>query len=95
MPPTAMVTQLNLRKSLVKLTAVHLVVVILNKCFVLFVYVTAVCQEPCLNGGMCIKPGQCSCPEGFTGTQCETGNGKQTSLKGLIKILKLGSCIAL
>ncbi|XP_033629563.1 protein kinase C-binding protein NELL2-like isoform X2 [Asterias rubens] len=33
---------------------------------------TAVCQEPCLNGGMCIKPGQCSCPEGFTGTQCET-----------------------
>ncbi|CAH1121478.1 unnamed protein product [Ceutorhynchus assimilis] len=32
---------------------------------------TAICSPGCLNGGSCVKPGQCSCPGGYTGTSCE------------------------
>lgn len=31
----------------------------------------AICTPGCLNGGVCLKPGQCSCPGGYTGTLCE------------------------
>ncbi|XP_050303564.1 protein kinase C-binding protein NELL1-like isoform X2 [Anthonomus grandis grandis] len=30
-----------------------------------------ICMPKCLNGGVCLKPGQCSCPGGYTGTSCE------------------------
>ncbi|XP_076665417.1 epidermal growth factor-like protein slowdown [Andrena cerasifolii] len=30
------------------------------------------CPAPCLNGGMCTSPGRCTCPKGFTGSQCQT-----------------------
>ncbi|XP_022112154.1 protein kinase C-binding protein NELL2-like isoform X2 [Acanthaster planci] len=33
---------------------------------------SAVCRKQCLNGGICNQPGQCECPPGFTGEQCET-----------------------
>ncbi|KAL0129830.1 hypothetical protein PUN28_001822 [Cardiocondyla obscurior] len=31
-----------------------------------------VCTAPCLNGGVCTSPGKCTCPRGYTGTQCQT-----------------------
>ncbi|XP_060531574.1 protein kinase C-binding protein NELL1-like isoform X2 [Cylas formicarius] len=30
-----------------------------------------VCSPACLNGGVCLKPGQCSCPGGYAGSSCE------------------------
>lgn len=38
----------------------------INKCWFL-----AICDPDCLNGGICTKPGQCSCPGGYTGVSCE------------------------
>ncbi|XP_076181703.1 epidermal growth factor-like protein slowdown [Ptiloglossa arizonensis] len=32
----------------------------------------ATCPAPCLNGGVCTSPGRCTCPKGFTGSQCQT-----------------------
>ncbi|KAL4004475.1 microtubule-associated protein 1 light chain [Sarotherodon galilaeus] len=32
----------------------------------------AVCGQPCLNGGTCLRPNQCACPLGWTGHQCQT-----------------------
>ncbi|KAM4527958.1 epidermal growth factor-like protein 7 [Odontesthes bonariensis] len=32
----------------------------------------AVCGQPCVNGGTCLKPNQCACPLGWTGHQCQT-----------------------
>ncbi|TRY56255.1 hypothetical protein DNTS_028374, partial [Danionella cerebrum] len=32
---------------------------------------SAVCDAPCLNGGSCISPMVCECPQGFTGQTCE------------------------
>ncbi|KAK2587041.1 hypothetical protein KPH14_010995 [Odynerus spinipes] len=31
-----------------------------------------ICLAPCLNGGTCVSPGKCSCPKGFTGSQCQS-----------------------
>lgn len=36
---------------------------------------TALCWEPCQNGGSCAFPGRCSCPPGWTGRACQTGTG--------------------
>ncbi|XP_033231141.1 uncharacterized protein LOC117182189 [Belonocnema kinseyi] len=30
------------------------------------------CSVPCQNGGVCTSPGTCTCPKGFTGSQCQT-----------------------
>ncbi|XP_017783191.1 PREDICTED: protein kinase C-binding protein NELL2-like isoform X2 [Nicrophorus vespilloides] len=30
-----------------------------------------VCEQTCLNGGVCRIPGKCSCPNGYTGPSCE------------------------
>ncbi|XP_038160968.1 epidermal growth factor-like protein 7 [Cyprinodon tularosa] len=32
----------------------------------------ALCAEPCVNGGTCLKPNKCACPPGWTGQQCQT-----------------------
>ncbi|XP_013874821.1 epidermal growth factor-like protein 7 [Austrofundulus limnaeus] len=32
----------------------------------------AVCEQPCGNGGTCLKPNKCACPLGWTGPQCRT-----------------------
>uniref|UniRef100_A0A8C5MYA4 Neural EGFL like 2 n=1 Tax=Leptobrachium leishanense TaxID=445787 RepID=A0A8C5MYA4_9ANUR len=32
----------------------------------------AFCKDGCRNGGTCIAPNMCACPEGFTGPKCET-----------------------
>ncbi|XP_006900692.1 PREDICTED: epidermal growth factor-like protein 7 [Elephantulus edwardii] len=32
----------------------------------------AVCQPPCQNGGSCIQPGRCRCPDGWQGHSCQT-----------------------
>lgn len=29
------------------------------------------CREPCLNGGSCAAPNQCSCPANYTGVSCQ------------------------
>ena len=34
---------------------------------------TAVCDPPCLNGGQCDGPNQCTCTAEYTGSQCEEG----------------------
>ena len=38
--------------------------------------ITAVCSPSCQNGGSCIQTGVCSCPNGWTGSICETGVDK-------------------
>ena len=30
-----------------------------------------VCEKSCQNGGRCISPNKCSCPEGFLGLYCQ------------------------
>ncbi|KAF5270123.1 hypothetical protein FQA39_LY08535 [Lamprigera yunnana] len=30
-----------------------------------------VCNQSCLNGGLCKSPGKCACPNGYTGPNCE------------------------
>ena len=37
-----------------------------------FFAVTAVCSQGCYNGGLCIRPGVCSCRTGWTGYSCRT-----------------------
>ncbi|XP_036972534.1 epidermal growth factor-like protein 7 [Acanthopagrus latus] len=32
----------------------------------------AVCGQPCVNGGTCLRPDQCACPLGWTGHRCQT-----------------------
>ena len=34
-------------------------------------------SNPCMNGGRCVQSGtaySCTCPDGFTGLNCEAGN---------------------
>lgn len=33
----------------------------------------AICDLPCLNGGICLGSNKCQCPEGYSGVQCEYG----------------------
>lgn len=33
----------------------------------------AICPQGCRNGGVCVAPGICSCPEGWLGGACHTG----------------------
>ena len=39
--------------------------------WILFPVITAVCEQPCQNGGQCVAPNQCSCRLGFKGPYCE------------------------
>ena len=32
---------------------------------------TAVCANPCQNGGTCVDINTCSCPTGYAGPSCE------------------------
>lgn len=31
----------------------------------------AVCEQPCLHGGLCLSPGVCTCRNGYVGAACE------------------------
>ena len=35
------------------------------------IYLLAVCETSCENGGHCVAPSQCLCPTGFTGDSCD------------------------
>lgn len=39
----------------------------------------AVCRQPCINGGTCLRPNRCACPPGWTGDQCQTGRSPQSA----------------
>lgn len=43
------------------------------KIAMIFKMFTAVCMQPCKNGGKCIGPNRCACLYGFTGNHCEVG----------------------
>ena len=45
-----------------------ILLILISKCFLLIFL--AICEQPCENGGWCIAPNQCQCPNGFTGTSC-------------------------
>jgi len=34
----------------------------------------AICRPPCVNGGECVRPGYCSCRNGFHGDRCQLGS---------------------
>lgn len=34
----------------------------------------AICRPPCENGGECVRPGYCSCRNGFHGDRCQLGS---------------------
>ena len=36
----------------------------------------ALCRPGCANGGLCVAPDVCSCPDGFTGARCQTGRNQ-------------------
>lgn len=42
-----------------------------KQCRCLIFHISAVCNQSCLNGGVCRSPGKCSCPSGFIGASCE------------------------
>lgn len=44
-----------------------------------FVPCVAICPQGCRNGGICVAPGICSCPEGWLGGACHTGELKPNS----------------
>ncbi|KAK6627245.1 hypothetical protein RUM44_009722 [Polyplax serrata] len=37
----------------------------------------AICDLPCLNGGICLGSNKCQCPEGYSGVQCEYGRNEE------------------
>lgn len=36
-----------------------------------YTLLSAVCQTPCQNQGICIEPGRCACPDNYFGVFCE------------------------
>lgn len=34
-------------------------------------FIPAICSPTCQNNGICVAPGQCTCPENFLGPQCQ------------------------
>ena len=55
----------------------------------LHVFLKAICQEQCLNGGRCVGPNKCACPYGFTGNLCQQGKHAETMLSCLTSSLFL------
>ena len=39
----------------------------------LLIIITAVCDPPCLNGGICTSPNTCQCSSGWSGNACQRG----------------------
>ena len=39
----------------------------------------AICRPPCANGGECVRPGYCSCRNGFHGDRCQLGSYSYTT----------------
>lgn len=37
----------------------------------IFIQISGICAEKCLNGGKCIQKDTCQCPKGFYGLRCE------------------------
>lgn len=47
--------------------------IMFNYYFIYFyLYDAAVCSQPCLNGGECVRPGVCHCRKGYVGGSCES-----------------------
>lgn len=40
----------------------------------------AICPQGCRNGGLCVAPGICSCPEGWLGGACHIGKLDSTPI---------------
>lgn len=49
--------------------------------FLIWIIHAAICKRPCQNNGKCIKPEECSCPTGYTGTHCDLDIDECTSEK--------------
>jgi hypothetical protein len=61
--------------STVTLQALQYLSRILNVVFTWsFILFLATCSINCMNGGRCVSPDVCTCPVGYTGTYCQTGN---------------------
>lgn len=43
----------------------------------------ALCDGRCLNGGSCVSPNICVCPQGFSGQNCETGKNRSRTPVGV------------
>ena len=41
--------------------------------FYFIIFISAVCEQGCRNGGHCVAPNKCSCQHGYTGDMCEKG----------------------
>ena len=68
-------------------TLVYLVnLVRISQEVLLFLYYThiAVCTNPCINGGTCVEPEVCQCPEPYGGVACSDSMYKLTT-KHIIK----------
>ena len=40
--------------------------------FLKYFLTDAVCENACLNGGICVEPDTCLCPPGWKGTLCQS-----------------------
>lgn len=47
----------------------------------------AICPQGCRNGGSCVAPGICSCPEGWLGGACHTGESRLSRPASLCRLI--------
>ena len=49
---------------------------------------SAICTNPCQNGGTCTAPETCTCDVGWTGVQCETGAGFVSKINCILNVFR-------
>ena len=52
--------------------------------FHFFLLKTAICKPKCLNGGRCIAPNVCQCPDGLAGPHCQSEITSTHSVSNLL-----------